>query len=403
MRDPTFAVFQRAGIRDKRRQPVTELLRHQANAPFGIVGLAGNVAEWVTAEPGSRRVLGTMGGSFKYPTRTTSTTRASIASRVSALRRRDPRRLAGGGEVMEAGRSGRGGVVGPLMAVALIGAIGWLTAGVLPRIRVEGRLQRAATLIGEDPVRGFEFLDQETWAEGLSARQRERGAALARDAIARICSRRPMLRMVGGNVYDSVRPHPYVTASRGMMLVFELPPGIKALGWRIRVSEGSLELCEVLSMDDGRQARGEVPLPARGAVTVDVDLVCRVGVYGIVTFPIAHDLRLVHDPSGPSVILRAGATVLDLGDGQPRALQVERGTPLRVELSDELGLLEMQWSIDGVACDPFDWREAAEAQTRVVIASGVPHRARDARPDDRAQGFELDRHHDDGRRPVVRA
>jgi hypothetical protein len=44
-----------------------DLLRFQANAPFGIVGLAGNVAEWVTAEPGGRKVVGTMGGSFKYP------------------------------------------------------------------------------------------------------------------------------------------------------------------------------------------------------------------------------------------------------------------------------------------------------------------------------------------------
>ena len=274
--------------------------------------------------------------------------------------------MAGGDEVMETRRSGRTGIVGPLAAVALIGAIGWLAAGVLPRLLAEGRLRRASTLISENPVRGFEFLEQETAAQGLSARQKERGTALAHDAIERICSQRSILRMIGGNAYDQVRPRSYVTASRGMMLVFEMPPGIKDLGWRIRVSEGPRELCEVLSMDDGRQARGEVPLPVRGAMTVDVDLVCRVGVYGTVTFPIAHDLRLVHETRGPSVILRAGATVLALGDGQPRALQVERGTPLEVELSDELGLSEMQWSTDGVACDPFDWRKFAEAQTRVV-------------------------------------
>ena len=59
-------------------------------------------------------------------------------------------------------------------------------------------------------------------------------------------------------------------------------------------------------MDDGRHARGEVPLPAGGAVTVDVDLVFRVGVYGTVTFPIAHDLRLAHKTRGPSVVLRRG-------------------------------------------------------------------------------------------------
>jgi formylglycine-generating enzyme required for sulfatase activity len=67
MRDPGFAVFQRSGSREDRRAPVTELLRREKNAPFGIVGFAGNVAEWVTAEPGGRKVLGTMGGSFKYP------------------------------------------------------------------------------------------------------------------------------------------------------------------------------------------------------------------------------------------------------------------------------------------------------------------------------------------------
>ena len=39
----------------------------RSNSPFGIVGLAGNVAESVTAEPGSWRVLGTMGSSFKHP------------------------------------------------------------------------------------------------------------------------------------------------------------------------------------------------------------------------------------------------------------------------------------------------------------------------------------------------
>jgi serine/threonine protein kinase len=66
MRDPSFANFQR-GTREARRQPVTELLRYQAVAPFGIVGFAGNVAEWVTYEPGGRKVFGTMGGSFKYP------------------------------------------------------------------------------------------------------------------------------------------------------------------------------------------------------------------------------------------------------------------------------------------------------------------------------------------------
>ena len=67
MRDHAYAVFQRTGVRDTRRQTVIELLRSKSNAPFGIVGLAGNVAEWVTDEPGSRKVLGTMGGSFKYP------------------------------------------------------------------------------------------------------------------------------------------------------------------------------------------------------------------------------------------------------------------------------------------------------------------------------------------------
>jgi hypothetical protein len=45
MLDPAYAVFQRTGVRDTRRQPVIELLRYQSNAPFGIVGLAGNVAE----------------------------------------------------------------------------------------------------------------------------------------------------------------------------------------------------------------------------------------------------------------------------------------------------------------------------------------------------------------------
>ena len=46
MQDPAYAVFQRPGAREVRRQPVTELLRYQSNAPFGIVGLDGNVAEW---------------------------------------------------------------------------------------------------------------------------------------------------------------------------------------------------------------------------------------------------------------------------------------------------------------------------------------------------------------------
>jgi hypothetical protein len=66
MREPRFANFQR-GAKEARRQPVAELVRDHASAPFGIVGLAGNVAEWVTFEPGGRRVAGTMGGSFRYP------------------------------------------------------------------------------------------------------------------------------------------------------------------------------------------------------------------------------------------------------------------------------------------------------------------------------------------------
>jgi hypothetical protein len=65
MRDPSFANFQR-GTREPRRVPVNELLRSQSNAPFEIVGFAGNVAEWVTAEPRGRRILGTMGGSYRY-------------------------------------------------------------------------------------------------------------------------------------------------------------------------------------------------------------------------------------------------------------------------------------------------------------------------------------------------
>jgi formylglycine-generating enzyme required for sulfatase activity len=84
MREPTFANFQR-GSREVKRLPVTELLRYQANAPFGIVGFAGNVAEWVTAEPGGRKVAGTMGGSFKYSyTNDVNTPRLDREPRASA-------------------------------------------------------------------------------------------------------------------------------------------------------------------------------------------------------------------------------------------------------------------------------------------------------------------------------
>jgi formylglycine-generating enzyme required for sulfatase activity len=85
MRDPAFAVFQRSGVREVRRQPVAELLRSQAAAPFGIVGFAGNVSEWVTPDVGSRRVQGTMGGSFKYPyTNEVSSPRLGREPRLSA-------------------------------------------------------------------------------------------------------------------------------------------------------------------------------------------------------------------------------------------------------------------------------------------------------------------------------
>jgi hypothetical protein len=66
--------------------PVTELLRDQATAPFRIVGLAGNAAEWVTLEPGGDKVAGTLGGSFRYPhTDEANGPRLDRAPRMSAV------------------------------------------------------------------------------------------------------------------------------------------------------------------------------------------------------------------------------------------------------------------------------------------------------------------------------
>ena len=99
MRDPSFAVFQRTREAGSARRQ-TELFRYQSTAPFGIVGFAGNVAEWVTYEPGSRRVLGTMGGSFKYPyTNEVNIPRLDREPTSLRLRRGNPRPVAGAGEV----------------------------------------------------------------------------------------------------------------------------------------------------------------------------------------------------------------------------------------------------------------------------------------------------------------
>jgi hypothetical protein len=264
-------------------------------------------------------------------------------------------------------RARHAGVAGPLAALLLVVAIAWLIAEVLPAIRVEARLRRAATLMASNPIRGFAALEKGSSAEKISRRQQERGADLAREAVDRVCEGRPLLKMVGAHPFDpGSTSRPYVTASRDMMLTFELPRGLRDLGAQVRVSDGVRELCEVRFSEDGTQGRGEVPLPNAGTVVADVDLVCPVGVYGTVTSPIARALQFSHQAHGPTVKVRAGTRLDALKEGEPLRLQVARGTPLRLELADELGLGELQWTLDGVAHDPFDWSEKAESSTGAV-------------------------------------
>lgn len=267
---------------------------------------------------------------------------------------------------MSAGTHGssRGALAGPLVAVVLVVAIAWLTVELLPLIRAEARLRRAATLIAENPLRGLEVLEQGA-SGGTSRRQQERGADLAREAVGKVCYERPLLKKVGTHSFDPLAPpRAYVTASRDMTLVFELPPGLRELGGKVRVTDGERDLCAVRFSDDGTKAIAEVPLMRGSTVRADVDFVCPVGAFGTVTAAIAPGLKLVQQAHGPVVKLRSGQRLDELKDGDTLRLPVAKGTPLKLELSDELGLWDLEWSGGGVARAPFDWSDEADSTRR---------------------------------------
>jgi hypothetical protein len=260
----------------------------------------------------------------------------------------------------------RAALAGPLVAVVLVVTIAWLTVELLPVIRAEARLRRAATLIPDDPLRGLQMLEKGS-SGGASPRQQARGAELAREAVGKVCCGRAMLRKVGTQTFDPLAPpRPYVTGSRDMPLVFELPAGLRDLGGKVRITDGERELCEVRFSDDGTKALAEVPLMLGSTVRADVDFVCPVGVFGTVTAAIAPGLKLVQQSHGPVVKLLSGQRVDPLRDGATLRLPVAKGTPLKLELSDELGLWELEWRLGGVARAPFDWSEQADSTRREV-------------------------------------
>jgi Sulfatase-modifying factor enzyme 1 len=269
--------------------------------------------------------------------------------------------------MMELWRARRKGIVGPAAAVTLVTAIVWLAVEVYPLARAEVKLAQAERLIPRDPLHGFAMLEKISSLDDLSARQRERGTMLARDAFTRVCEGHHLLRMVGTRAFDPASPaKSNVTAGRDMVLTFELPPGLRDLGARVRVSDGERELCEVRFSDDGTQGLCEVPLHLGGRVVADVDLVCAVGAFGSVVKSIARSLPLAQQSRGPVVRLLSGTRIDELKDGEPVRLQVPCRTPLRVELADDLGLSDLQWTVEGVAHKPFDWSGDAGASARTA-------------------------------------
>jgi hypothetical protein len=102
------------------------------------------------------------------------------------------------------------------------------------------------------------------------------------------------------------------------------------------------------------------------SVSADVDFVCPVGIFGTVTAAIAPGLKLVQQSHGPVVKLRSGQRLDELKNGDTLRLPVARGTPLRLELSDVLGLSDLEWRGGGVARTPFDWSDQADSTRREV-------------------------------------
>jgi hypothetical protein len=254
---------------------------------------------------------------------------------------------------------------GPLAFVLLSVAIAILARDLVPKISTEFRIRKANEMVSHNPARALQALEKS--AAEASERQREIGLQVARDAMARLRGDRPLLRQVGPYPFDpAALAQPYVTANNEMMLTFELPQTLKPFGPRIRVSTEGQDLCEVHLSEDGTTGRGEVPLSRGESLVADVDLVCPVGAYGVISTPIAHGLRLVQKSEGPTLRLRAGERVFVLREGQIERLQVARGTRLQVELNDGLGLRDLAWSVDGVAHDPFDWSDERNAFTRTA-------------------------------------
>ena len=163
---------------------------------------------------------------------------------------------------------------GPLAAVALIGAIGWLGAGVLLSMRVEGRLRRAATLSPRS-CPGLRIPRPGDVRPGSLAAPAGAWQSALLDAIREDLLQTAHAEDRRGRPYHRVRPHPYVTGSRGTMLVFECRRGS-------RISDGgsaspTVRATCARSCDGRRKARPRrVLLPAGGAVTWSgLRLLCR--------------------------------------------------------------------------------------------------------------------------------
>jgi hypothetical protein len=254
------------------------------------------------------------------------------------------------------------------MALALVVAIVWLAADLFPVLRAERHLSIASNALSTDPMRAFQSLQKAAAVENLSRRQKERLQATAREIVGRVRGRNgPVLKQVGPRVYDAAAPaRQYVSPNREIVLTFCLPAGFHERGMRLRVSSAGRPLAEVRMSEDGTTGRADVPLELGATVIADVDLVVPLGFCGAIVEPIARNLKLTQNSQGPQLVVRAGAQVTELRDGDVLRLQVDRGTPIKLEVADDLGLGKLQWRVDGVAHDPFEWSGETEARVKTA-------------------------------------
>jgi hypothetical protein len=256
---------------------------------------------------------------------------------------------------------------GPLVALALGATIVLVGREVTPRVVVEMNLRKADAQVHVNPTRVLLALAKDALLCEASENQKKRALEIGRAAVRLARGDHPLLREIGWRAFEPGLPaQEYVTSSREMTLVFEIPPGLKATGPVVRVTSAGRTLCGAETSADGAVARADVKLRDNESLAVDIDFAVAIGGAGAVTEPIARGVRLVQSTRGPLLRLRAGDALHELRDDGTLALKIPIGTPLAVEVSDDRGLAGVQWAVDGITHEPVKWPDAVGAATRVA-------------------------------------